>query len=124
MGASLERSEPVRSATRDDLDAVVHLLLRQNREATGLSSMQAEFVRLEWELPSFEVGADNWIAGTSGYAAVSPKGSLTIVAADPATADALLDRAVARGRERGFGKLQLGQIAGDSTHAGLIEGHL
>src|SRR6478736_4844440 len=99
MGASLEGSEPVRGATRDDFDRVVELLVRQNRAATGIAIVREEFVRAEWELPSFEVGLDNWVSGTTGYAAVSPSGDLTLAAASDSEADALLDRAMGRARE-------------------------
>src|SRR4051812_46997217 len=57
MGAWMERSEPVRGATRDDLDHVVELLVRRNREASGVAGTREELVRAEWELPSFEIGA-------------------------------------------------------------------
>src|SRR5262245_31299031 len=102
MGASLEGSEPVRGATWDDFDGVVELLAQRNRAATGIAVVREEFVRAEWELPSFEVGLDNWVSGTTGYAAVSPRGDLTLAAATGSEADALLDRAVGRARGRGL----------------------
>ena len=95
MGASLERSVTVRGATWDDFDAVVELLARQARDAKAVAAVRAEFVRADWEVPSFEVGRDNWFAGDDGYAEVSPVGSLVLAASDDATADALLERAVA-----------------------------
>jgi ribosomal protein S18 acetylase RimI-like enzyme len=123
MGASLERSEPVRGATWDDFDWVVELLVRQNRAATGIASVREEFVRTEWELPSFEVGADNWVSGSTGYAAVSPNGDLTLAAATDDEAEALFERAVERSRERGLGKLTLRQLLGDEIQARLLERH-
>src|SRR5579862_7174935 len=123
MGASLERSEPVRGATWDDFDHVVELLTAQSRAATGIAGVRAEFVRTDWELPSFEVGRDNWLAGADAYAAVSPKGTLALTAPDAATADALLAHAVASARARGMRKLELGPIAGDACHAALLQGH-
>jgi ribosomal protein S18 acetylase RimI-like enzyme len=122
MGASLERSE-VRGATWDDFDRVVELLVAQSRAATGIAGVRAEFVRTDWELPSFEVGRDNWLAGADGYAAVSPKGTLVLTAPDAATADALLAQAVASARERGLGKLELVPFAGDERHAALLQAH-
>jgi ribosomal protein S18 acetylase RimI-like enzyme len=107
MGASLERSVPVRGATWEDFDAVVELLADQARGANGVATVRAEFVRADWEVPSFEVGRDNWIAGDGGYAAVSAAGSLVLVASDDVTADALLERAVARAGERGLAALEL-----------------
>ena len=123
MGASLERSEPIRAATWDDFEHVVDLLVAQSRAATGIAGVRPEFVRTDWELPSFEVGRDNWLAGSAGYAAVSPKGSLVVTAPDAATADALLARAVASARERGLRKLELAPIDGDACHAGLLQAH-
>jgi len=121
MGASSERSEPVRAATWDDFGRVADLLARQTRAAGGVA-VREEFVRSDWELPSFEVGRDNWVSA-GGYAAVSPNGTLTLAAADDAEADALLARAVARGRERGLRKLELRPLSGDGVHAGLLERH-
>ena len=120
MGASLERSEPVRGATWADFDHVVELLARRSREATGVAATREEFVRAEWELPSFVVGADNWLAGADGYAAVAPGGRLTLAAVDDATADVLLDRAEARARERGLAKLEFQPLAGDGVHERLL----
>src|SRR5919204_6415012 len=99
MGASVERSGRIRAATWDDFQQVVDLLVRQSRSATGIAIVREEFVRAAWELPSFELGRDNWIADSAAYAAVSPNGELTLAAPDDETADALLERAVARARE-------------------------
>lgn len=106
MGARVERSVTVRGATWDDFDAAVALLARQARGAEA-AAVRPEFVRADWEVPSFEVGRDNWVVGDDGYAAVSPAGSLVLVAPDDASADALLERAVARARERGLGALEV-----------------
>src|SRR5207248_166364 len=123
MGAFLERSEPVRGATWHDFDGVVELLVRQNRAASGVAAVRDEFVRADWELPSFEVGRDNWLYGAAAYAAVSPGGELMLVAPDGTTADVLLERAIARGRERGLGKLELRPLAGDEVHSALLDRH-
>jgi ribosomal protein S18 acetylase RimI-like enzyme len=121
MGASLERSEPVRGATWDDFDGVVELLARRNRAAGGIAVVREEFVRAEWELPSFEVGLDNWVSGASGYAAVAPSGNLTLAAATDSEAEALLDRAVGRARERGLESLALRPPPEDGVIASLLE---
>jgi ribosomal protein S18 acetylase RimI-like enzyme len=123
MGASLERSDRVRGATWDDFDAVVDLLVRRSRSATGIASAREEFVRAEWELPSFEVGRDNWVSDATGYAAVSPSGVLTLAAAEDAAADALLEHAVRRARERGLEQLELRPLPGDAVHARLLDRH-
>jgi ribosomal protein S18 acetylase RimI-like enzyme len=112
MGASLERSERVRSATWRDFGRVVRLLARRE-----------ESLRADWELPSFEVGRDNWLCGRTGYAAVSPTGGLTLAAPDDPTADALLQQAVARARERGLAKLELRPVPGDELHTRLLDRH-
>jgi ribosomal protein S18 acetylase RimI-like enzyme len=121
MGASLEGSEPVRGATWDDFDGVVELLVRQNRAATGIAVVREEFVRAEWELPSFEVGLDNWVSGTTGYAALSPSGDLTLAAATDSEADALLDRTIERAGERGLEALALRPRPRDAVIARLLE---
>lgn len=121
MGASLERSEPARAATWDDFGRVAELLAQQSRSATGVA-VREEFVRADWELPSFEVGRDNWVT-SAGYAAILPSGALTLAAAGDAEADALLARAVARGRERGLAKLELRRLPGDDAHARLLARH-
>jgi ribosomal protein S18 acetylase RimI-like enzyme len=123
MGASLERSAPVRAATWADFAHVVDLLGRQSRAATGIAGTREEHVRTEWELPSFIVGRDNWLAGDSAYAGVSPNGHLTLAAADDATADALLDHVLARTRERGLKKLQLRPVPNDLVHERLLARH-
>jgi ribosomal protein S18 acetylase RimI-like enzyme len=123
MGASLERSEVVRGATWDDFDHVVDLLVRQSRAASGVAAVREEFVRTDWELPSFEVGLDNWVAGDSGYAALSPNGDLKLAAIDDATREALLGCALARARERALEKLELRPLPGDETHAELLAHH-
>jgi ribosomal protein S18 acetylase RimI-like enzyme len=122
MGAQSERSGPVRGATWADFDRVVSLLVRQSRAAGGVA-VREEFVRAEWELPSFDVGRDNWIAGETGYAAVTPEGTLTLAAADDAEADALVLQAVVRGRERGLQKLALRPLPGNLVHHGVLERH-
>jgi ribosomal protein S18 acetylase RimI-like enzyme len=121
MGASLERSEPIRGATWADFQRAVDLLGRQSRLATGITAVREEFVRTDWELPSFEVGRDNWVAGDTGYAAVSPGGRLKLAAPDDAAADALLEHATARARERGLAKLELEAVPGDDVHRRLLQ---
>jgi ribosomal protein S18 acetylase RimI-like enzyme len=121
MGASLERSEPVRGATWDDFDRVVELVVRRERAASGVGGMRGEFVRADWELPSFVLGRDNWLCGTTGYAAVSPDGELTLIATDDATGEALLEQAAARARERGLAQLELRPLPADGVHAHVLD---
>jgi ribosomal protein S18 acetylase RimI-like enzyme len=119
----LQRSEPVRAATWDDLDAVAKLLARQTRKGGGGPMERTEFVRAEWTLPSFAVGRDNWIAGNGSYAAITPAGGLVLTARDEATADELLARAIARAREQGLASLQLNVLNRDEQHARLVRVH-
>jgi GNAT superfamily N-acetyltransferase len=113
MGACRQRSErhatisPVRmrAVTEDDLGAVSALL-----------GTAAAYVRSDWKVPSFDLRRDAWIAEDGGravgYAAVTAGERLAHVAADPGVADALLAAAVARARERGFGRLRIGGESG------------
>jgi ribosomal protein S18 acetylase RimI-like enzyme len=123
MGASVERSGRIRGATWDDFPQVVELLVRQSRSAAGIATVREEFVRAAWELPSFEVGSDNWVCDSTAYAAISPSGELTLAAGDDATADALLELAISRARERGLAKLQLRPFASDQLQARLLDRH-
>jgi hypothetical protein len=97
--------------------------VRRDRAAAGVAGRREEFVRVDWELPSFEVGCDNWLCGDTGYGAVSPAGELTLVADDDATADALIERAVERGREHGLAKLELRPRPDDAVHTRLLARH-
>jgi ribosomal protein S18 acetylase RimI-like enzyme len=123
MGALVQRSEPVRDATWDDFDAVAQMLARQSRAAGGGPAERPEFVRTEWELPSFQVGSDNWVVPGRGYAAVTPAGGLVLAARDETAADALLARAIQRARERGLASLQLAVQRGDEQQARLVRVH-
>jgi ribosomal protein S18 acetylase RimI-like enzyme len=113
----------VRGATWDDLEAAADLLAAQQRSATGVGSARVELLRAEWELLSFDVGRDNWIVEGSGYAALTPPGTLVLAAADPAVADALLQLAIERGRERGLAALHLTVLSGDVQLDALVRRH-
>src|SRR3954447_20027714 len=109
MGACRQRSERrarispvrIRAVTEDDLGAVSALL--------GLA---AAYVRSDWDVPSFDLGRDAWIAEDGGrvvgYAAVTAGDRLAHVADDPGAADALLAAAIARARKLGFSRLRIG----------------
>jgi GNAT superfamily N-acetyltransferase len=85
----------IRPPREDELDAVAALL-----------AVRPELLRSDWEMPSFDLANDAWVAedddGIVGYAAVMPGERLVL-----AGADALLERAVSRARERGFAALSL-----------------
>jgi ribosomal protein S18 acetylase RimI-like enzyme len=102
----------IRAATSDDLGA-----------AAALLSVRPEHLRSDWDLPSFELRRDAWVAEggatLAGYAAVHAGERLVHAADDPAVADKLLALAVERAAERGFGSLRL-RVDGTSD---LIERH-
>ena len=85
----------IRAPREDDLAAVAAWL-----------AIAPDFLRSDWELPSFDLGADAWVAEDAGrvvgYAAVLAGERLVL-----AGPDALLERAVSRARERGFRTLNV-----------------
>jgi ribosomal protein S18 acetylase RimI-like enzyme len=115
----------VRPAGWDDFDAVCELLEARSRAVHGISDMRPEHVRAEWELPSFTVGADNWVADVdgraAGYAALSPTHDLVHAARDPAAGDALLAAAVARARERDLDVIRVVVASADEPLNALVE---
>jgi mycothiol synthase len=117
----------IRPATWDELGAVFDLLAARSRAVYGVSDWRLEHLRAEWELPSFGVGRDNWVAVEEGrvlgYAALSATKDLVHVAAEPGPADALLARAVERAQERGFDVIRLVAAAADRPLRGLVERH-
>src|SRR3954471_20900950 len=96
----------IRPATWDDLDAVHALLAARSRAAFGTSEVQLAHLRAAWELPSFGVGRDNWVAVDDGrvvgYAAVEATRELEHAAVEAEIGDALLVRALESAREQGF----------------------
>ena len=66
----------IRGAGWSDVDAVVELLGAQNRAASGIAGIRAEYLRSEWAVPGFAVGEDNLVAEDDGravgYAAIRP----------------------------------------------------
>src|SRR5881397_3415712 len=107
MGASAGgyrcRVAAIRDATWDDFDAVVDLLDARSRAVFGISTVEAEHVRQRWQLPGSERG---WVAESGGtlvgYASLDATQEATAAMTDAETADALLDRLLARARDRGF----------------------
>ncbi len=114
----------IRGATWDDLDAVFELLTARSRAAFGISEQPLHSVRQRWELPGFEVGRDNWVAVSGGrvvgYAEVESTQDLFHAAIDPDVGDALLARAEARARERGFAQLSCIAVVEDAPLHALV----
>jgi mycothiol synthase len=114
----------LRPATWDDLGAIRDLLSARGRAARGSSEETVELIRAEWELPSFDVGRDNWVATQSGrlvgYAALNPAQELAHAAPDETVGHALLDRVEARARERGFDAVRVRVSPEDEALSALI----
>ena len=117
----------IRPASWDDVGAVFDLLSARSRALYGISDWRLGHVRADWQLPTFEVGRDNWVAAENGrllgYAAVNSTQDLVHAAADAATGDELLARAVARARERGFDVVRAVVSPADEPLHALVERH-
>ena len=117
----------IRPAGWDDFDAVCELLSKRSRAVHGVSDVRPEHVRADWELPSLEVGRDNWVAveegRLAGYAAVSPTQDLVHAAADATAGGALLAVAVERARERGFDAVRVVVSVADEPLHTLVDRH-
>jgi ribosomal protein S18 acetylase RimI-like enzyme len=88
----------LRAPHEGDLGAVARLL-----------DARADILRSDWDLPSFDLARDAWLAEQDGalvgYAAVMPAERL-VVAGSGGVADALIGAAIARARELGFHTLR------------------
>lgn len=108
----------IRAASWGDFDGVCELLQARSRAVFGISELKLEHLRQRWSLPGFTVGLDNWVAEddgrVAGYAAIDSAQELEHAANDPATADALLERAESRARERRFETLAFTTVPADA----------
>src|SRR5262249_53283929 len=128
MGACGESSllavATIRPATWDDLDAVYALLDARSRAAFGVSDVQLAHVRAEWELPSFEVGRDNWVAADNGaaggYASLESRRDCVPAARDDAVGDGLLARVEERAREKNFDWIAVTAVPEDEPLSALV----
>jgi ribosomal protein S18 acetylase RimI-like enzyme len=100
----------IRPATWDDLDAVFDLLAARNRAQYGISDLHVNHLRIDWELPSFVVGSDNWVADDggrlAGYAALGSGHTLVYGALDGAVGAELIARIADRARDLGLEALR------------------
>ncbi len=114
----------IRTARADDLDGIFDLLSTHSRATFGISEVEREHVAHALARAD---GTDRWVAvdGTStvGYAALDSSHELVHAAADAETGDALLARAEARARERGFGRLAVTTVPEDRALTSLVERH-
>ncbi len=128
MGASeggyRGRVADIRTARTDDLDGIFDLLSTRSRAAFGISEIVREHVADELARAN---GTDRWVAldGASvvGYAAMDSAHDLVHAAVDAETGDALLARATARARERGFGHIAVTAVPEDRPLTSLVERH-
>lgn len=111
----------IRATAWDDLDDVTDLLAARSRAAFGVSEVQRDHVRQRWELPGYDMG---WVAvqggAIVGHAALDSTQDAVHAAADPADADALLERLEERARERGFGHIALFVVPEDEPLYALV----
>jgi mycothiol synthase len=116
------RVAEIRDATWADFDQVVELLDSRSRAIFGISDVQADHVRQRWQLPGFELG---WVAdaggGLVGYASLDATQEATITTADADVADALLQRVLARARDRGFDHVAVTAVQEDAPLWSLLE---
>jgi ribosomal protein S18 acetylase RimI-like enzyme len=106
----------IRPAQMGDLQDVAELIAAQNRAAVGVAGIDAELLRVEWEVPGYSLAEDAVVAEeigrVTGYAAVNLRGGLSLAAPDDAVADELLEPIVARARARGDKTLSFASVPG------------
>jgi ribosomal protein S18 acetylase RimI-like enzyme len=114
----------IRPASWDDLDDVYALLSARSRAAFGSAEGTDDFLRTAWEVPSFEVGRDNWVAADDGrivgYAAIEATGDFTHSARDGEVGDALLQRVEDRARERALDTIETTAVREDAPLYDLV----
>ncbi|MGH3003830.1 MAG: GNAT family N-acetyltransferase [Gaiellaceae bacterium] len=115
----------IRGTTWDDFDAAVDLLDVRSRAAFGISDVEPEHVRRRWRLPGVDLAADSWVALDDGrlvgHALLESTQHLGVAAFDAKTGFALLARAEARARERGFDRLTVTTVAQDDPVHALVQ---
>src|SRR4051794_34568159 len=126
-GEYLWRVVEIRPASWNDIEAVHAVLAARSRLVFGTADEQLPHLRSRWELPSFEVGRDNWVAAANGsvlgYAALEATKEVTHAASDAAVGDSLLERVVARARERRFEHVVATAVPEDVPLSELVERH-
>lgn len=111
----------IRDATVEDAAQIFDLLTARSRAAFGVSQVQRQWI--ERTLRAEET--DSWVAVDDGRivgtASLDAARNLALAAREPGVNDALLARAEARGRERGFPQLQVTAVAEDEPLWALVE---
>ena len=117
----------IRPASWDDLDGVYDVRAARSRAAFGVSDVQLEHIRHRWQMPSFELGRDAWVAVDDGRivgeAELESTQEFVHAAKDPDTGDALLDRVEERARERGFEWIAVTAVPDDEPLYALVQRH-
>jgi ribosomal protein S18 acetylase RimI-like enzyme len=111
----------IRVASVADVDAVFDLLTARSRAAFGISQVERAHVETELATPN----SDAWLAldddGPVGFARLAPTQTLVLAARDPDVNDALLARAEAAGRARGYDHLIVYAVPEDEPLWALVE---
>jgi mycothiol synthase len=117
----------IRPASWDDLDGVYDVRSARSRAAFGVSNVQLQHIRDRWEMPSFEVGRDAWVAVDDGRivgeAELESTQEFVHAAKDPDVGDALLDRVERRARERAFEWIAVTAVPEDEPLYALVQRH-
>jgi mycothiol synthase len=115
----------IRPAGWDDLVGVYDVRSARSRAAFGVSEIQLAHIRDRWEMPSFEVGRDNWVAADGGAivgeAELGSTQEFVLAAQDAAVADELLGRVAERARECGFGWIAVTAVPEDEPLFALVQ---
>jgi mycothiol synthase len=115
----------IRPATWDDLEGVFDVRSARSRAAFGASDVQLAHIRDRWQMPSFEVGRDNWVAvedgNVVGEAELGSTQEFVLAAADASAGNALLGRVAERARERGFGWIAVTAVPEDEPLYALVQ---
>jgi hypothetical protein len=97
----------IRDATWTDFEAVV---------ALSGPAVEADHIRQRWNLPGYDIG---WVAiggeRVLGHVGLDATQEASVVAETPAVGDALLERLLARARERGFSPLTITAASDDES---------
>lgn len=111
----------IRDAAWEDFDAVFALLDARSRAAFGVSGQRPEYLRQRWE----QAANEHWVAAEDGrilgYATLQEDQELAVAAVDPEVGDALLARAEAAARARGFDHVAATAVPEDAPFWALLE---
>lgn len=111
----------IRDASADDVDAIYDLLTARSRAAFGVSQVQRDEIVRGQRID----GNESWVAveegSIVGHALLNSAHDIFIAAVDAGVNDALLGRAEASARSRGFDFLTVYAVAEDEPLWALVE---